>query len=96
MHQNFGIPQRKEYHPEIDTGDHVMRVIDIAKTHFDKPLVTWAALLHDLGKGLTPKNEWARHLRHESTGVPLVAEVCQRYKVPKDYHKVNLNTSDSG
>ncbi|MBV1959470.1 MAG: HD domain-containing protein [Pseudomonadales bacterium] len=54
----FGIPQPEAYHPEVDTGTHVMMVIDIAKKHFNKPLIAWAALLHDLGRGVTPKERW--------------------------------------
>ena len=71
-----------------------MLVIDEAKQRFDNPLVTWAALLHDLGKGLTPKDEWPRHIRHEIKGVPLVEQVCQRYKVPKDFKALAMLVSE--
>lgn len=81
----FGVPQPPQHHPEVDTGDHVMLVVDIARGRFDNLIVTWAALMHDLGKGLTPEEEWPRHIRHEIKGVPLVEEVCERYKVPKDF-----------
>ena len=90
----FGIPQPEQHHPEVDTGEHVMLVIDEAKQRFDNPLVTWAALLHDLGKGLTPKDEWPRHIRHEIKGVPLVEQVCQRYKVPKDFKALAMLVSE--
>jgi tRNA nucleotidyltransferase (CCA-adding enzyme) len=69
----FGVPQPPQHHPEIDTGDHVMLSIDIARQRFDTLIVTWAALMHDLGKGLTPKHEWPKHIRHEIKGVPLVS-----------------------
>ncbi|OMH32768.1 multifunctional CCA addition/repair protein [Motiliproteus sp. MSK22-1] len=81
----FGVPQPVLHHPEVDTGDHVMLVVDYAKQHFDTPLVSWAALLHDLGKGVTPAEEWPRHICHEIKGVPLVAAVCERFCVPANY-----------
>jgi len=90
----FGVPQPEQHHPEIDTGEHVMMVLDAAKAYFDTPIVTWAALLHDLGKGLTPKEEWPRHIRHEIRGVPLVEAVCQRYKVPKDFRTLAMLVSE--
>jgi tRNA nucleotidyltransferase (CCA-adding enzyme) len=86
----FGMPQSPKHHPEVDTGDHVMMVVDIAKQLFDDPIVTWAALLHDLGKALTPEDEWPSHVRHEIKGVPLVKRVCQRYKLPKNFRTVAM------
>ena len=81
----FGVPQPVLHHPEVDTGDHIMLVIDNARERFDTPIVTWAALLHDLGKGLTPSEEWPRHIRHEINGVPLVNSVCERFCVPTNF-----------
>ncbi len=81
----FGVPQRAEYHPEVDTGVHVLLCIDHARQHFNDLQVTYAVLLHDLGKGITPEDELPKHLGHEETGVPLVKAVNQRLKVPKDY-----------
>ncbi|MFN3237429.1 MAG: multifunctional CCA addition/repair protein [Pseudomonadales bacterium] len=81
----FGVPQPAAHHPEIDTGDHVMRCVDYARQTFDEPIITYAVLLHDLGKGITPEDEWPRHIAHEHRGVPLVLEVCGRLKVPKEY-----------
>lgn len=86
----FGVPQPKEHHPEIDTGSHVMMVIDRARQLFNMPQVTWAALMHDLGKGVTPEDKWPQHICHEINGVSLVKEVCQRYKLPKDYTQLAL------
>jgi tRNA nucleotidyltransferase (CCA-adding enzyme) len=90
----FGVPQPSLHHPEIDTGDHVMMVVDVAKKRFDNPGVTWAALMHELGKGVTPKDEWPRHISHEIKGVPLVEEVCDRYKVPREFKTMGMLASE--
>ena len=81
----FGVPQPPQHHPEVDTGDHVMMSVDLARKKFDNLIVTWAVLLHDLGKGTTPKDEWPKHIKHEINGVPLVRAVSERLKVPKDF-----------
>ena len=81
----FGVPQPVEHHPEVDTGDHVMLVIDYARKYYDKPIITWAGLMHDLGKGVTARDQWPKHTQHEALGVPLVEDVCGRFKVPNDY-----------
>lgn len=86
----FGVPQRAQYHPEIDTGVHVMMVIDQAKKRFDNPAVTFASLLHDLGKGLTPDDVLPSHRGHENRGLEPVAQVCERLKVPNDYQQLAL------
>lgn len=80
----FGVPQPATHHPEIDTGLHVLSVLNqCAQT--DQPLnVRWACLLHDVGKGLTDPAEWPRHIAHEQKGVALVKAISQRCKVPKD------------
>jgi tRNA nucleotidyltransferase (CCA-adding enzyme) len=80
----FGVPQRAEYHPEIDTGVHVMMVVDTAAQRGHALPVRFAALLHDLGKGTTPKDEWPRHIAHEVRSVKLAETVCDRLKVPAD------------
>jgi tRNA nucleotidyltransferase (CCA-adding enzyme) len=78
----FGVPQRADYHPEIDTGVHTLMCIDAA-ARADAPLpVRYAALVHDLGKGVTPRNEWPSHKLHEHRGVPLVEQVSERLRVP--------------
>ncbi len=80
----FGVPQRPEYHPEIDTGLHSLQALDWAASQ-DHPLaVRWAVLLHDLGKGNTPPQAWPRHHGHEGRGVDLVQAACQRLRVPAD------------
>lgn len=80
-----GVPQPAEHHPEIDTFGHVMLCIDYAKQTFDELIVTFATLLHDLGKGKTPEEEWPRHIKHEFRGVPLVKKVCKRLRTPKEF-----------
>ena len=80
----WGVPQRAEYHPEIDTGVHVMMVVDTAARCGHELPVRFAALLHDLGKGTTPKDEWPRHIAHEARSVKLAETVCARLKVPAD------------
>ena len=85
----YGIPQRADYHPEIDAGLHLGMVLDQAAALSQRdPLVVFAALLHDLGKALTPRDEWPRHHRHDAEGVEPVREVCRRLKVPRDYQRL--------
>ena len=78
----FGIPQPPKYHPEIDTGLHVMLAMDFAAERGRSAEVVFALLLHDVGKGLTPAGEWPSHVAHEERGVPLVKAVCERVRAP--------------
>lgn len=80
----FGVPQNPKSHPEIDTGDHVMRVIDRAAAESHPLPIRYAALLHDLGKGLTPKERWPNHGGHEASGVERVKQVGIRLRAPTD------------
>jgi tRNA nucleotidyltransferase (CCA-adding enzyme) len=83
----FGVPQPEQYHPEIDTGIHVLMALDAAAGLSDGAAnIVFAVLLHDLGKALTDKQYWPSHVRHESEGVPLVDAVCERLKVPNAVH----------
>jgi len=80
----WGVPQPAKYHPEIDTGVHVMLVVDhAARQNYPLP-VRFAALLHDLGKGSTPPQAWPAHHGHEERSAKMVDVVCQRLKVPSD------------
>jgi tRNA nucleotidyltransferase (CCA-adding enzyme) len=80
----FGVPQPPQHHPEVDTGVHVLLVVDAAARR-DQPLpVRWAALLHDLGKATTPADVLPHHYGHEARSVPLAEAVCARLKVPTD------------
>jgi tRNA nucleotidyltransferase (CCA-adding enzyme) len=80
----WGVPQRAEYHPEVDTGVHMMLVMDMA-AHLKMPLsVRVACLFHDLGKGNTPADVLPRHIGHEGRSVKLLLKVCDRLRVPSD------------
>ncbi|MBK7354834.1 multifunctional CCA addition/repair protein [Propionivibrio sp.] len=86
----FGVPQRAEFHPEIDTGVHVMMALDYAAGQgYDLP-VRFAVLLHDLGKGLTPASELPRHVGHEARSVTMVEKVCAYLKTPADCRDLAL------
>lgn len=86
----WGVPQPEKHHPEIDTGVHTMMVLEQAAKLSNDPKVRFAALVHDLGKGTTPKNKWPKHIDHESRGVPLVEALCNRYKIPNDYRELGV------
>ncbi|MBY0444035.1 MAG: multifunctional CCA addition/repair protein [Burkholderiales bacterium] len=80
----WGVPQRADYHPEVDTGVHVMMVLDYTASQ-KWPLTTrFAALCHDLGKAITPADILPRHIGHEARGVALVDALCERLRVPSD------------
>lgn len=80
----WGVPQRAEYHPEVDTGTHLLLVVDMA-ARLQAPLtVRFACLVHDLGKGTTPHQEWPRHIGHEARSVHLLRGLAQRLRVPVD------------
>ncbi len=81
----FGVPQPKHHHPEEDTGLHTMMVLEQAARLSPDTRVRFAALVHDLGKGTTPEEEWPKHIAHEHRGVELVEELCERLRVPRDY-----------
>ncbi|MBC7781262.1 MAG: multifunctional CCA addition/repair protein, partial [Proteobacteria bacterium] len=80
----FGVPQPAQHHPEIDTGVHVMSTLDLAARESATLPVRFALLMHDLGKGTTPAEEWPRHIAHEQRGVPLIDAVCDRLRVPAE------------
>jgi len=83
----FGVPQPEKYHPEIDTGLHLLMSLDIAAgLRHTSARIVFAVLLHDLGKGLTRKQYWPSHVGHEKAGRPLVDAVCRRLKAPNTMH----------
>ncbi|CAI3135148.1 Multifunctional CCA protein [Acinetobacter calcoaceticus] len=87
----FGVPQRPEYHPEVDCGIHTLMSLQQAcKSNYSLD-VRFAVLVHDLGKALTPVNELPRHIMHEERGVKPVTELCERLKVPTQTRQLALS-----
>lgn len=84
----FGVPQPAEHHPEIDSGVHSLMVLKQACKMNLSNEARFAALLHDLGKGVTDKTLLPKHHGHEEAGVPLVEDVCKRLKVPNTYSRL--------
>jgi tRNA nucleotidyltransferase (CCA-adding enzyme) len=78
----WGVPQRADYHPEIDTGIHLMMVLDMAAQLHAPLAVRFACLMHDLGKGTTPADILPRHIKHELRSVDLLLPICDRLRVP--------------
>jgi tRNA nucleotidyltransferase (CCA-adding enzyme) len=89
----WGVPQPALHHPEVDTGAHMMLVIDSAAAHNLELPVRFAALMHDLGKGATPAASWPSHHGHEGLGVALIETLCKRLKVPNDCRELALMTA---
>lgn len=86
----FGVPQPEAHHPEIDSGLHTLSVLEQTARHAQPLTVRWACLLHDLGKGLTPEDQWPRHIAHEFKGLRLIKAVNERFKVPRDCQELAL------
>lgn len=78
----FDVPQEAKWHPEGDAGVHTLMVLQAMQRLTSDVACLWAALCHDLGKGVTPEGVWPKHPNHEINGVPLVLALCSRYKVP--------------
>lgn len=89
----WGVPQPEKYHPEIDTGVHVMLVVDYAAEQGYPLAVRFAALMHDLGKGTTDPAIWPRHHGHEERGIDLVKQLCERLRVPTDCRDLAIMTA---
>jgi tRNA nucleotidyltransferase (CCA-adding enzyme) len=84
----WGVPQPAKWHPEIDTGVHVMMVLDQAARLSKEPTVRYAALTHDLGKGTTPTDILPHHYGHEERSVKLVEALCERLRTPKEFREL--------
>ena len=87
----FGIPQPEKYHPEIDTGIHALMALDQATQLSEHAEVRLAALLHDLGKALTPSRYWPSHHGHEQNGLPVLDRFCERLRIPKNFKTLCLH-----
>jgi tRNA nucleotidyltransferase (CCA-adding enzyme) len=86
----FGVPQPAQWHPEIDTGVHTLMVLDQAAVLSPEPTVRFAALVHDLGKGTTPRAEWPSHRGHEERSVSLIEALAERLRLPGEYRDLSI------
>jgi len=84
----WGIPNPAKWHPEIDTGIHTMMVLEQAAKLSKEPVTRFAALCHDLGKALSPKETLPKHAGHEKRGIPLVTQLCRRLKTPTEFEQL--------
>ncbi|MCC5013503.1 MULTISPECIES: multifunctional CCA addition/repair protein [unclassified Legionella] len=89
----FGVPNRRDYHPEVDSGVHTLMVLSAAVELSSEPMVRFAAVMHDLGKAITPMAEWPKHHRHEERGIPIIEALCERLRIPADYRKFAVMVS---
>lgn len=89
----FGVPQRPEWHPEVDTGEHSLLALQVAASRGASQAVRFAVLVHDLGKALTPRAEWPRHHAHETLGLPAIEALCARLRVPQEHRELGLLAS---
>ncbi|ASK68365.1 multifunctional CCA tRNA nucleotidyl transferase/2'3'-cyclic phosphodiesterase/2'nucleotidase/phosphatase [Shewanella bicestrii] len=90
----FGVPQPEKWHPEIDTGLHTMLVLAQATALTEEKAVRFAALVHDLGKALSPKEHWPKHHGHGQKGLPVIKSLCERLRIPNEYRDLALLVSD--
>jgi len=86
----FGVPQPEKHHPEIDTGIHAMLCLEQAALLSPSPEVRFAALVHDLGKGLSPEANWPHHYAHETQGLPVLERMCARLRVPNSFKSLAM------
>jgi tRNA nucleotidyltransferase (CCA-adding enzyme) len=84
----FGVPQPEKWHPEIDTGEHSLQVLDVAAELSPDTTVRFAALVHDVGKGITPRDQWPRHIGHEEAGTRLIERMAGRLRVPNEHREL--------
>lgn len=84
----FGVPQPREYHPEIDTGLHTIMSLNQSVRLTDDTMIRFATLVHDLGKATSPEKELPHHHGHEARGVKIIDKLCRRYRIPNKYHEL--------
>ena len=89
----FGVPNPVEYHPEIDSGIHTLFVLQAAAALTDDPSVRFAAVVHDLGKAVSPIGTWPKHHGHEENGVPIIEALCSRLRIPTEYRDLAIQVS---
>jgi tRNA nucleotidyltransferase (CCA-adding enzyme) len=85
IEQLFGVPQRADYHPEVDTGIHILLCLQQARLLTTDSQIIFAVLVHDLGKGNTPADILPRHIGHEARGLDLLKPICKRLRIPNQY-----------
>lgn len=90
----WGVPNPKKWHPEIDTGVHTLMVLQQAVKHSPKLTIRFAALVHDLGKGLTPADNWPSHRGHEKLGLDAIDALSIRLKIPNECRELALMVSE--
>ena len=96
LNRLWGVPQRTEYHPEVDSGIHAMLVLNMA-AQLEAPLpVRFACLCHDFGKGTTPADMLPRHIGHEQRSAQLLKPVCERWRVPNDCTRARQHPPQPG
>jgi tRNA nucleotidyltransferase (CCA-adding enzyme) len=86
----FGVPQPAEWHPEVDTGVHLLAALEQAARLNASPEARFAVLVHDLGKGTTPREQWPRHSGHEERSAELTLALCKRLGVPNRYRDLGV------
>jgi tRNA nucleotidyltransferase (CCA-adding enzyme) len=89
----FGVPQPEKHHPEIDTGVHTLMCLEQAARLSGKAVVRFAALTHDLGKGVTPAENWPHHYGHEQLGLDVVEAMCARLRIPNAFKTLALQVA---
>lgn len=89
----FGVPQPEKYHPEIDCGVHSLMALEQAALLSPSLEVRFAALVHDLGKAISPKENLPHHCGHEQKGVPIVEKLCERLRVPNSFKSLALHVT---
>jgi len=90
----YGVPNPEKWHPEIDSGIHTLMVVEQAAKLTKDPVVRFAALVHDLGKALTPPDKWPSHHGHGQSGLKLIKQMCERLRVPNQHKELALLVSD--
>jgi tRNA nucleotidyltransferase (CCA-adding enzyme) len=90
----FGVPQPEKHHPEIDTGIHSLLSLEQASRLSQDTSVRFAALMHDLGKAKTKKEDWPRHIAHETLGIKPIQILCKRLKVPNKHKELALKVCE--
>lgn len=89
----FGVPNPYKHHPEIDSGVHSVMVLEAATKLTKDPVTRFAALVHDLGKALSPMSAWPKHHGHEEQGVPVIEALCTRLRIPNEYRTLAVRVS---